>query len=36
MLQDAYEAVDVEQGDELGLIGMQVKMDRTKKRVILT
>ena len=36
MLQDAYEAVDVEQGDELGLIGMQVKMDRSKKRVILT
>jgi hypothetical protein len=36
MLQDAYEAVDVEQGDEIGLIGMQVKMDRVKKRVILT
>jgi hypothetical protein len=35
MLQDAYEAVDVELGDELGLIGMQVKMDRVKRRVIL-
>jgi hypothetical protein len=33
MLQDAYEAVDVEQGDKLGLIGMQVKMDRTKKEL---
>jgi hypothetical protein len=36
MLKKAYEAVDVEQGDELGLIGMQVKMDHVKRRVILT
>jgi hypothetical protein len=30
-LQDAYETMDVEQGDELGLIRMQVKMDCAKK-----
>ena len=35
MLKDAYEAVEVEQGAELGLIGMQVKLDRLKKPVIL-
>ena len=35
-LQDANEAVDVEQGDEFGLIGMHVKMDCLKKQVILT
>jgi hypothetical protein len=36
MLKEAYETVEVEQGDELGLIGMQVKMDCKTKRVILT
>ena len=36
MLKNAYEVIEVEQGDELGLIGMQVKMDRSKKQVILT
>jgi hypothetical protein len=36
MLKEAYETVEVEQGDELGLIGMQVKMDHEIKRVILT
>ena len=36
MLKDAYEAIEVEQGDELGLIGMQMKMDRKNRRVILT
>jgi hypothetical protein len=35
MLKDAHEVVEVEQGDELGLIGMQVKMDRKNRRVIL-
>jgi hypothetical protein len=36
MLKEAYETVEVEQGNELGLIGMQVKMDCKMKRVILT
>jgi hypothetical protein len=36
MLKEAYKTVEVEQGNELGLIGMQVKMDRELKRVILT
>ena len=36
MLKDAYEAVEIEQGDELGVIGIQVKMDRANKKVILT
>ena len=35
MLKDAYEVVKVEQGDELGLIGMQVKIDQENGRVIL-
>jgi hypothetical protein len=36
MLRKAYEVVEVEQGDEIGLIGMQVKIDRDEKLVILT
>jgi hypothetical protein len=36
MLKIAYEVVEVEQGDEIGLIGMQVKIDREEKLVMLT
>jgi hypothetical protein len=36
MLKEAYETVEVEQSNELSLIGMQVKMDHETKRVILT
>jgi hypothetical protein len=35
-LKAKYEDVSVEMGDEIGLIGMQVKMDRIDKKVILT
>ena len=35
-LKAKYEDVAVEMGDEIGLIGMQVKMDRIDKKVILT
>jgi hypothetical protein len=35
MLRKAYEMVEVEQGDEIGLIGMQVKIVRSEKLVIL-
>jgi hypothetical protein len=35
-LKSKYEDVTVEMGDEIGLIGMQVKMDRIGKKVILT
>ncbi len=35
-LKSKYEDVTVEMGDEIGLIGMQVKMDRIDKKVILT
>ena len=35
MLKDAYEAVEIELGDELGVIGIQVKMDCANKKVIL-
>ena len=36
MLKNKYEEITVEDGDELGLIGIQIKMDRENKRVILT
>ena len=36
MLKDAYDTIEFEQGDELGPIGTQVKMDHSKKQVILT
>jgi len=36
ILSDAYKAIEVELGDEQGLIGMQVKVDRVNKHVILT
>jgi hypothetical protein len=36
MLKEAYETMEVEQDGELGLIGMQVKMDPQSKRVILS
>ena len=35
-LKAKYEDVSVEMGDEIGLIVMQVKMDRIDKKVILT
>jgi hypothetical protein len=35
-LKVKYDDISVEMGDEIGLIGMQVKMDRFNKRVILT
>ncbi len=35
-LKSKNEDVAVEMGDEIGLIGMQVKMDRNNKKVILT
>jgi hypothetical protein len=35
-LKSKYEDVTVEMGDEIGLFGMQVKMDRIDKKVILT
>ncbi len=35
-LKSKYEDVTVEMGDEIGLIGMQVKMDRIDTKVILT
>jgi hypothetical protein len=36
MLKNKYEEITTECGDELGLIGMQVIMNRQKKQVILT
>ena len=36
MLKDAFEEVTVESGDELGLVGMQISMNRVKKQVVLT
>jgi hypothetical protein len=36
MLREAFEEVTVERGDELGIIGIQVKMDRLRKRVVLS
>jgi hypothetical protein len=36
MLKDKYEEITVEDGDELGLIGIQIKMDRENKQVVLT
>jgi hypothetical protein len=35
-LKAKYEDVAVEMGDEIGLIGMQAKMDRIDKKVTLT
>jgi hypothetical protein len=35
-LKAKYEDVAVEMGDEIGLIGMQVKMDRIDKKVMFT
>jgi len=36
MLKDAFDEVTVESGDELGLVGMQISMNRVKKQVVLT
>jgi hypothetical protein len=36
VLQDKYEEITIEQGDQLGLIGMQVQMDRVQRKVIIT
>jgi hypothetical protein len=36
MLKNKYEEITVEEGDELGLIGIQIKMDRAKKLVHMT
>jgi len=36
MLKDAFEEVTVESGDELGLVGMQISMNRVKKQVVIT
>ncbi len=35
-LKAKYEHNSVEMGDEIGLIGMQVKMERVDKKVFLT
>jgi len=36
MVKNQYEVITVEEGDELGLIGIQIKMDRVKKLVHMT
>jgi hypothetical protein len=36
MLKDKFQEVTVESGDELGLVGMQICMDREEKKVIIT
>jgi hypothetical protein len=36
MIKNKYEEITVEEGDELGLIGIQIKMDRMKKQVHMT
>jgi hypothetical protein len=36
MLKDKYDEITVEYGDEIGLIGMQVMVDRQLNKVILT
>jgi len=36
MLRDAFKEVTVEKGDELGIIGIQVSMDRELRRVVLS
>jgi hypothetical protein len=36
MLKDKFQGVTVESGDELGLVGMQIFMDREQKKVIIT
>ena len=33
MLKNKYEEITIEEGDELGLIGIQIKMDRENKQV---
>jgi len=36
MLKDAFKKVTMESDDELGLVGMQISMNRVKKQVVLT
>ena len=36
MLKNKYEEITIEEGDKLGLIGIQIKMDRENKQVHLT
>ena len=36
MIKNQFEEITVEEGDELGLIGIQIKMDRAKKLVHMT
>jgi recombinational DNA repair protein RecR len=36
LLQNKYHEVSIEIGDNLGLVGMQINMNRDKKRVVLT
>ena len=36
MLSDAFSEITVERGDELGIVGIQVQMDRTNRRAILS
>jgi hypothetical protein len=36
MLKDKFQEVRVESGDELGLVGVQICMDREEKKVIIT
>ena len=36
MLKNKYEEITIEERDELGLIGIQIKMDRENKQVHLT
>ena len=36
MLADAFEELTTERGDEIGIVGVQVKMDRVGKRVLLS
>lgn len=36
MVKEAFEEITVESGDEIGLIGMQICMDRNNKKVVIT
>ena len=36
MLKNAFQEVTVESGDEIGLVGMQIRMDRESKQVVIT
>jgi hypothetical protein len=36
MLKDAFKEVTMESDDELGLVGMQISMNRVKKQVVIT